>query len=108
MPRGLYIPRLPVLVADTWTTLSSAEASLYRREGWREQKRKPAGDDGKGKEKRRGSRFFLSPIIPRALSIFRLLLFYWDTLGLLSQCHAAFQQTIPLLMLVPYIEHSLY
>ena len=34
-------------------TLSSAEASLYRREGWREGKGKLAGNDGKGKEKNR-------------------------------------------------------
>ena len=42
-------------------TLSSAEASLYRREGWREGKRKLAGDDGKGKEK---NRLFLFPSFP--------------------------------------------
>ena len=53
-------------------TLSSAEASLYRREGWREGKRKRAGDDGKGKETKR---LFPPPIAPCALSIFRFLLF---------------------------------
>ena len=53
-------------------TLSSAEASLYHREGWRERKRKRAGDDGKGKEK---NRLFPFSIAPRALSIFRFLLF---------------------------------
>ena len=42
-------------------TLSSAEASLYRREGWREGKRKLAGDDGKGKGK---NRLFLFPSFP--------------------------------------------
>ena len=30
-------------------SLSSVEASLYRREGWRDGKRKRARDDGKGK-----------------------------------------------------------
>ena len=53
-------------------TLSSAEASLYRREGWREGKRKRVGDDGKGIEK---NRLFPPPIAPRALSIFQFLLF---------------------------------
>jgi len=66
---------------------------LYRREGWREEKRKRAGDDGKGKEIRekerkkkkfgailnalygKDSRPFPLPIVPRALSVFRLLLF---------------------------------
>ena len=52
-------------------TLSSA-ASLYCREGWKERKRKRAGDDGKGKEK---NYLFPLPIAPRALSIFLFLLF---------------------------------
>ena len=33
--------------------LSSAEASLYRREDWRERNRMRAGDNGKGKERRK-------------------------------------------------------
>ena len=53
-------------------TLSSAEASLYRRECRREGKRKRAGDDGKGIEK---NRLFPPPIAPLALSIVRFLLF---------------------------------
>ena len=53
-------------------TLSYAEASLYRREDWRERKRKRAGDDGKGKEK---NCLFPFSIAPRGLSIFRFLLF---------------------------------
>ena len=61
--------------------LSSAEASLYCREDWREGNRERVGDDGKGKkrearaEARPRSRFFPLSIVPRALSIFSLLLF---------------------------------
>ena len=56
--------------------LSSAEASLYRREDWRERNRMRAGDNGKGKERRKASLpLFPLPIVPYALSIFRLLLF---------------------------------
>ena len=57
----------------TLVTLSSAEASLNRREGWREGKRKRARDDGKGKEK---NYLFSLPIFSRALSIFFLLLLF--------------------------------
>ena len=73
------------------SSLSSAEASLYRTEGWREGKRNRAGNNGKGKKPSsslprksgailnalygRGFHLFPLPIVPRALSIFRLLLF---------------------------------
>ena len=73
------------------SSLSSAEASSYRTEGWREGKRNRAGDNGKGKKPSsslprksgailnalygRDFRLFPLPIVPRALSIFRLLLF---------------------------------
>ena len=45
--------------------------------GWGEGKRKRAGDDGKGKERKRGlsACHFPLPIVPRALSFFRLLQF---------------------------------
>ena len=59
----------------SFTTLSSAESSLYRREGWREGKRNREGDDGMGKEKKLPpfQSFRSSHRPPRA--IFRLLLF---------------------------------
>ena len=36
----------------SFPTLSSAESSLYRSEGWREGKRNRVGDDGKGRDKK--------------------------------------------------------
>ena len=57
----------------SFTTLSSAESSLYRREGWREGKRNREGDNGKGKEKKLLPFQSFSHRPPRA--IFRLLLF---------------------------------
>ena len=53
-------------------SLASAEASLYHREaGEREKKARGGQWEGERKE----ARFFPLPIVPRALSIFRLLLF---------------------------------
>ena len=59
----------------SFTTLSSAESSLYRREDWREGKRNREGDDGMGKEKKLPpfQSFRSSHRPPRA--IFRLLVF---------------------------------
>ena len=42
--------------------------------GWGERKRERAGHDGKGEERREARRFPL-PIVPRALSIFSIILF---------------------------------
>ena len=56
--------------------LSSAEASLYRREDWRERNRMRAGDYGKGKERRKAPLpHFPSSHRPPRASIFSLLLF---------------------------------
>ena len=64
MPRGLYFPRPPVLLADTWTPLFSAEASLYRREGWRERKESQRGTMGRGKRSVEAPAFSLLPSYP--------------------------------------------
>ena len=53
-------------------SLVSAEASLYRREAG-ERKKKARGGQWEGE--REEARFFPLPVVPRALSIFRLLLF---------------------------------
>lgn len=53
--------------------LFDAEASFCPREAGERERRKRAGDDGKGKERKRG--LFPLPIAPRALLSFRLLLF---------------------------------
>ena len=47
---------------------------VHKEAGERE-KRKRAGDDGKGKEKKRDSHLFSFPIFPSVLAIFRSLLF---------------------------------
>ena len=52
-------------------SLSSVEASLYRREGWRDGKRKREGDDGKGKGEKAS---FLARFL-----FFDYCYFYWDT-----------------------------
>ena len=53
-------------------SLASAEASLYRRGAGERKKERARGTMGRGKEK---ARFFPLPIVPRALSTFRKLLF---------------------------------
>ena len=57
--------------------LSSAEASLYRREDWRERNRMRAGDNGKGKERRKASlpHFPSSHRPPRAFYFFIIAIF---------------------------------
>ena len=52
-------------------SLSSVEASLYRREGWRDGKRKREGDDGKGKGEKAS--------FPARFLFFDYCYFYWDT-----------------------------
>ena len=54
-------------------SLASAEASFYRREARERKKKKARGGQWEGE--REEERFFPLPIVPRALSIFRLLLF---------------------------------
>ena len=53
-------------------SLASEKASLYRRDAGEKEKESARGTMGRGKEK---ARFFPLPIFPRALSIFRKLLF---------------------------------
>ena len=56
---------------NVFVNLTPAEASLCRRGGRGEGKRKCSADDGKGKDmKRLSSRFFPVPIVPRALANF--------------------------------------
>ena len=54
----------------------TAKSSLCREEAGEREEGKSAGDDGKGKERKKGSRLFPLPIAHRPLTIFHLLLFF--------------------------------
>ena len=68
-PRFVIL-RPPVLLADTWSPLSSAEAPLYRREGWRERKESPRGTMGRGKRRGDAPAFSLLASYPARFLFF--------------------------------------
>ena len=85
---------------------------MYRREDWRERKEILRGTMGRGKRRGDAPPFSLLASYPERFLFFDYCYFIGEALrrrelGLLSQCHAAFQETIPMLMLVPYIEPTL-